>query len=108
MKKLLELLSAALNRPHIQEPKKETTEPEAEPQPSPIAYKLVFNCNQKDIDHLDGLVRYYETRYEGVISRGLWLLTLMRDTEVESKRLAIIEIDEESGLVTYVSPISLA
>jgi hypothetical protein len=103
MKRILELLSRFFNRPdlHI------AAETTAVNPNSSTNFQINFSCNQKDIDHLDSLVRYYETRYEGVVSRGIWLLTLMRNSEIESKRLAVIEVDEESGQVVTVSPITL-
>lgn len=103
MKKFLELLSRLLNRPDLHQ------SADAAPQPTKSSmYQLIFTCNQKDIDHLDSLSRYYESRYEGIIGRGIWLLTLMRNCEIEDKRLAIVEIDEESGRVVTVSPITLS
>lgn len=102
MKKVLDLLSRFLNRPTAVQPL-----PTDKPVVKSNNYQLIFACNQRDIDHLDSLVRYYETRYEGIISRGVWLLTLMRNSEIDSKRLAVVEIDEESGEVLNVSPIVL-
>lgn len=69
---------------------------------------LIMTCREEDIAHLDGLSRYYETKYEGLLSRGIWLLTAVREAEIVQKRLAIIEIDENSGEVISVSPITVS
>lgn len=103
MKKVLDILSSIFS--------KEEFTPESRPV-API--ELVLNCMEKDIIHLDSLVRYYENPkagYAGVFSRALWLLTLMRDTEVDSdevniKKFAIIQIDPD-GQITNISPITL-
>jgi len=69
--------------------------------------KIVLVCNKKDILHLDSLTRYYESNYEGVLSRGIWLATLMRDSEVLNKNLAIVEIDKNTGKINSVSPVTI-
>lgn len=99
MQKFLDLLSSILSRPSLDTQSANKSQ---------SLYSLVMTCNQKDILHLDSLTRYFEMPYNALLTRGIWLLTLVRDAEIKSKRLAIIEIDEESGMVTNVSPITIS
>lgn len=98
MKKILEFLSIFFNKSSVPD--------------------LKFNLNKKDIDiilsckgnqvyQLDSLTRYYEVNYQELLSRGIWLLSIMRDAEIDNKKIAIVSIDEESGKVMSFSPISL-
>jgi hypothetical protein len=66
-----------------------------------------MTCMPEDIAHLDSLARYYETPYNGLLSRGLWLLTLARNAEINDRRLAVIEVEEESGQILSILPITI-
>ena len=102
MKKLLDLLISLFS--HASSKKSLETKSNQKPEKD---LTMVFSCNEKDTGHLDSLCRYYETGYEGVIARGIWLATLMRDSEIDNKNLAIVDIDKESGKVISVSPVTL-
>ena len=69
---------------------------------------IVLSCDKKDTNHLDSLCRYYEVGYEGIHARGVWLATLLKDAEIINKKLAVVEIDNESGEITSISPVILS
>lgn len=99
MKKILDGLLGLFNRPEIKKTIVQTNTSQD--------LTIMLSCKEQDIKHLDSLTRYYETEYPGIISRGLWLLTIMRNAEINSRKLAIIEVDEESGQVLQVAPITV-
>jgi len=68
---------------------------------------VLYAKNNKDMEVIDSLVRYYEVPLEGLFSRGIWLLTIMRDSEIADLKLAVIDVDEQSGEIKSVSPITL-
>jgi len=98
MKYLLNALLKILDRP---------SPPRSYPEQSDEGVYISLFCKSSEVRHLDSLTLYYESDYSGIISRGLWLLSTLRNTEISSKKLAIIEIDEESGQVLQITPISV-
>ena len=67
---------------------------------------IILICKQEETLQLNSLTRYYEVNYEQLMSRGVWLLTLMRDSEIKEKKLAVIDIDS-SGEIVSVFPITM-
>jgi len=86
-------------------------EPEAQPHNTQDSQSsgttIVLHCHEKQMALMENLSRYFEAPIPSVLSRGIFLLTHARDAEVQNKKLAIVEFDEESGKVTSVSPINI-
>ena len=66
---------------------------------------IILRLSPKDAKEMEKLRQYFESPYEGLISRGLWLLDLFRKADLDSKKLCIVEVEPESGDIMAISPI---
>lgn len=69
-------------------------------------HKLTLECNKSAIIHLNGLCRFFEINQFDAIARGIWILSIIRDIEINNKKLGIISIDQ-NGFVTDITPINM-
>lgn len=69
--------------------------------------KISVSYQDNQIEKLDSLTRYYEANYEKLLDRGVWLLTVMRDAEVNEKYMAIVNEDEKSGKIKSINKVIL-
>lgn len=74
---------------------------------SPADEIIVLRLKPDDAIHLRKLSQYFECPYEGLIARGLWLMDLFRSSDLQSKKLCIVEVEPESGEIMTISPITL-
>lgn len=56
---------------------------------------VTFTLQEKETFLFDKLTRYYELNHIQIIERGLWLMTLMRDAEINGGHLALLKVNEE-------------
>jgi hypothetical protein len=69
-------------------------------------FKITLECNETAINHLNNLCRFFEVTQPDALARGVWLLTIARDVEVNNKKLGIITTDQ-NGLIVDVMPINI-
>lgn len=69
-------------------------------------FKITLECNETAINHLNNLCRFFEVNQPDALARGVWLLTIARDVEVNNKKLGIITTDQ-NGLIVDVMPINI-
>lgn len=69
-------------------------------------FKVILECNQESLAHLEKLERFFEISQPDVIAKGVWLMTLVRDLELEDKKLGIITTNHQ-GVITNITPIDL-
>jgi Zn-dependent metalloprotease len=69
-------------------------------------FKITIECNETAINHLNNLCRFFEVNQPDALARGVWLLTIARDVEVNNKKLGIITTDQ-NGLIVDVMPINI-
>jgi len=67
---------------------------------------ITIECDNRATSQLQGICRFFEINEFDALSKGIWLLSLIRDTEVNNKKLGIISLDK-NGLITEVSPINV-
>ena len=72
----------------------------------PGVYSITLECNYAAISHLESLCRFFEVSQTDALSRGVWLLSLTRDIEMNNKKLGVITTDN-NGVVVDVAPIDL-
>ena len=69
-------------------------------------FKITLECNQAAINHLNNLCRFFEVSQTDALVRGVWLLTVARDVEINNKKLGIITTDP-NGIIVDVMPINI-
>lgn len=69
-------------------------------------FKITLECNETAINHLNNLCRFFEVNQPDALARGVWLLTIARDVEVNNKKLGIITTDQ-NGLIVDIMPINI-
>lgn len=74
--------------------------------PNTSGFKITLECNETAINHLNNLCRFFEVNQTDALARGVWLLTIARDVEVNNKKLGIITTDQ-NGLIVDVMPINI-
>lgn len=74
-------------------------------QPAPKQI-ISISVDNSTINHIQGLCRFFEINEFDVLAKGIWLLTLVRDIEVNNKKLGVISVDK-NGLVIDVSPVNI-
>lgn len=73
---------------------------------TPFAHKIVIECNESALSHLQNLCRFFEIEQLEAISRGIWLLTIARDAELNNKKIGLISLDN-NGMIIDVMPMNL-
>jgi len=73
---------------------------------SPPKQVISISVDNNTINHIHGLCRFFEINEFDVLAKGIWLLTLVRDIEVNNKKLGVISVDK-NGLVVDVSPVNI-
>lgn len=68
--------------------------------PGSDMHYLVIYMGEKEMEHVNSLSRYYELNPFHLFARGMWLLTLLREAQLNGKELAIVAIDDESQEVS--------
>jgi hypothetical protein len=71
-----------------------------------VNFNITLECNELAINHLDNLCRFFEVSQTDALARGVWLLTIARDVELNNKKLGIITTDS-NGLIVDVMPIDI-
>lgn len=69
-------------------------------------HKLTIECNEAATMHLNGLCRFFEINQFEAIARGVWLLSVARDIEINNKKLGIISVDQ-NGFIIDVTPLNI-
>ena len=65
-----------------------------------------ISVDNNTVNHIQSLCRFFVINELDALSRGIWLLSLARDIEINNKKLGVISIDK-SGLVVDISPINI-
>lgn len=68
--------------------------------------RITLECNEAAIHHINNLCRFFEVSQTDALARGVWLLTVARDVEVNNKKLGVITTDK-NGLVIDIMPINI-
>lgn len=68
--------------------------------------KVTFECDERSIEHLNNLCRFFELSQTDAINRGVWLLTLARDVELLNKKIGIIAADN-NGVIVEIIPLNI-
>jgi hypothetical protein len=68
--------------------------------------EIKLNCSQEIKKHLEKVAKFFEISEEDALIRGLWLLTIVRDVEIDNKKIVIANTDSY-GLVLDVIPINI-
>jgi hypothetical protein len=66
---------------------------------------MVLRIKPEDALELNKLSQYFECPYEGLVGRGLWLLSTFRNADICSQNMCIVEREEFSGKIVNISPI---
>jgi hypothetical protein len=69
-------------------------------------FKITLEYNEAALDHIERLCRFFEISQTDALARGVWLLSIARDVELNNKKLGVITTDN-NGLVTDVTPINI-
>ncbi len=70
------------------------------------SYKdIILKLENNDIESLNNLCRYYEDSPEEVIIRGLLLLQIVKNAEIDEQNFCIAEIDKQTNIVTSIKKI---
>lgn len=71
-----------------------------------VKHRISVDCTQYTLLQIEKLTRYYEVNQSNLILRGLWFMNLIREVEINNKKIGIITIDE-SHVVTDIVPINI-
>jgi hypothetical protein len=71
-----------------------------------INQKLNIDCSQNTIWQIEKLSRYFEINENVVVSRGLWMLNVVRECEISNRKIAIVTLDK-NNVVVDIAPINI-
>jgi len=78
-------------------------QPPSQPQQKHV---ITIECDSDAVRHIQNLCRFFEINELDALAKGLWLLTVARDVEINNKKLGVISVDK-NGLIVEVSPINI-
>jgi len=73
---------------------------------TPGMNNIIVECDMQSIGHLQSLCQFFEISQNEAIARGIWLLSIAKDVELNNKKIGVIAVDP-SGLVTDIIPINI-
>jgi len=65
-----------------------------------------IELNEVNLSVVDNLCRFFEIDRTEAIKRGLWLLSIARDLEINNQKLGVVCVDD-NGLVIDLIPINI-
>lgn len=66
---------------------------------------IILYIDDKSMNHLNSLTRYFETNHFGLLMRSMWLMTILRDAQINGKEMAVVTIDPNSMKISDYLPI---